>query len=120
MTPNFTIVEPTGGRPSHNYFKSVSELNNATKKDYSSAKNYTEEGRADAKMCHFHMGFESTYGPRVASTPIINGHARPQQNATQQKPQVRVTSNIRFGSDAKGTPQTSNQSFFRWIQPKIV
>jgi hypothetical protein len=25
----------------------------------------------EAKKCHFNMGYEQTYGPKLASTPII-------------------------------------------------
>ena len=129
--PNFTLAE-MHGRNSHNLFTSTSSM--AQRQASANANgnraheaNMINDRRLDAKASHFKVGFEPTYGPKGLDSGKKGNSIQAMDTAKFAENKLKMAKcNIVMGPTnetnskaIKQNLQTSNQTYFRWIQPKV-
>lgn len=129
--PNFSLAE-LHGRNARNLYTSISSMAqrqgsaNAQGNRFQNA-NMINDRRLDAKASHFTVGFEPTYGPKGLDSGKKGNSIRANDTAKFAENKLKMAkcnivmgpSNETSSQAVKQNLQTSNQTYFRWIQPKV-
>jgi len=122
--PNFSLAERHLKGQIYTYYEksSISGLpQKPSDRDYSKELSQFKGRIMDARASHFNMGTDQSHSAEMQKKP--NTGYKPSFEEFKKNMTLQKTCNVHLGGqsdmNAAGKMQSTKQTFFRWIQPKI-